>query len=60
MTPPASKEHKSDVFTKDRCARLLPIIPGWKCKEKNITILQLKQVLAEQKYKLKDAMKKIE
>ena len=31
-----------------------------KCKEKNTPIFELKQELAEEKNKLKDAMKKIE
>ena len=60
VTPPASKEHDYEVDTAGSCARLLPSITCQKCKEKNTTILELKQELAEEKNKLKDAMKKIE
>ena len=59
VTPPASKEHDYEVDTEGSCARLLPSMTCQKCKEKNTTILELKQELAEEKYKLKDAMKKI-
>ena len=59
VTPPASKEHDYEVDTEGSCARLLPSMTCQKCKEKNNTILELKQELAEEKYKLKDAMKKI-
>ena len=41
-------------------ARLLPSMTCQKCKEKNTTLLELKQELAEERNKLKDAMKKIE
>ena len=60
VTPPASKEHDYEVDTEGSCARLLPSITCQKCKEKNTTILELKQELAEERNKLKDAMKKIE
>ena len=60
VTPPASKEHDYEVDTAGSCARLLPSITCQKCKEKNTTILELKQELSEEKNKLKDAMKKIE
>ena len=60
VTPPASKEHDYEVDTEGSCARLLPSITCQKCKEKNTTILELKQELAEEKNKLKDAMEKIE
>ena len=60
VTPPASKEHDYEVDTAESCARLLPSITCQICKEKNTTILELKQELAEEKNKLKDAMKKIE
>ena len=43
-----------------RWARLLPSIMWQKYKEKDITILELKQELAEEKNRLKDAIKKIE
>ena len=56
---PASKEHDYKVDTEGRFARLLPSMTFQKGKEKNTTILELKQELAEEKYKLKDAMKKI-
>ena len=60
VTPPASKEHDYEVDTEGSCARLLPSMTCQKCKEKNTTILELKQELAEEKNKLNDAMKKIE
>ena len=60
VTPPASKKHDYEVDTEDSCARLLPSITCKECKEKNTTILELKQELAEEKNKLKDAIKKIE
>ena len=41
-------------------ARLLPSITCQKSKEKDITILELKQELAEEKNRLKDAIQKIE
>ena len=41
-------------------ARLLPSMTCQKCKEKNTTLLELKQELAEERNKLKDAVKKIE
>ena len=60
VTPPPSKEHDYEVDTKSSCARLLPSMTCQKCKENNTTIFELKQELAEEKIKLKDAMKKIE
>ena len=60
VTPPASKEQDYEVYTEGSCARLLPSMTCQKCKEKNTTILELKQELAEEKNKLKDAMKKIQ
>ena len=60
VKPLASKEHDYEVDTESSCARLLPSITCLKCKEKNTNILELKQELAEEKNKLKDAMKKIE
>ena len=60
VTPPASKEHDYEVDTEGSCARLLPVVTCQKCKEKNSPIFELKQELAEEKNKLKDAMKKIE
>ena len=60
VTSPASKEHDYEVDTEGSCARLLPSMTCQKCKEKNTTILELKQELVEEKNKLKDAMKKIE
>ena len=47
VTPPASKEHDYEVDTEGSCARLLPSMTCEKCKEKNTSILELKQELAE-------------
>ena len=47
VTPPASKEHDYEVDTEGSCARLLSSMTCEKCKEKNTSILELKQELAE-------------
>ena len=47
VTPPASKEHDYEVDTEGSCARLLPSMTCEKCKEKNTSILELKQELVE-------------
>ena len=60
VIPPASKYQDYEVYTEGSCARLLPLMTCQKCKEKNTTILELKQELSEEKNKLNNAMKKIE
>ena len=53
VTPPASKEHDYEVDTEGSCARLLPLMACQKCKEKNTTLLELKEELAEERNKLR-------
>ena len=58
ITSKQGKYYEDD--TEGSCARLLPSTTCQKCEEKDITILELKQELAEEKNKLEDTMKKIE